>query len=164
MNVTIVNMDTTLRSSKYMSKRAQFIFQVQPIAPATGSTTISTSGGNNVAGGGKVPGRSRAMLRSGGGDSAVPLIMDDSSATTASQVTNRFMSSGISCNHRVLLAIVQYFNLLFFRRPPSRTCCWRTHAPGRARGCPSSSRGQSRARSTSPRLSGRVDSERLVIG
>ena len=81
MNVTIVNMDTTL------SKRAQFIFQVQPIAPATGSTTISTSGGNNVAGGGKVPGRSRAMLRSGGGDSAVPLIMDDSSATTASQVT-----------------------------------------------------------------------------
>ena len=87
MNVTIVNMDTTLRSSKYMSKRALFIFQVQPIAPATGSTTISTSGGNNVAGGGKVPGRSRAMLRSGGGDSAVPLIMDDSSATTASQVT-----------------------------------------------------------------------------
>ena len=39
------------------------------------------------AGGGKVvQGRSRAMLRSGGGDSAVPLIMDDSSATSASQV------------------------------------------------------------------------------
>ena len=32
------------------------------------------------------------MLRSGGGDSAVPLIMDDSSATTASQVTRECSS------------------------------------------------------------------------
>ena len=105
-------MDTTLLKIKvHVVKKPNFISQVQPIAPATGSTTISTSGGNNVGGVGKVPGRSRAMLRSGGGDSAVPLIMDDSSATTASQVTNQCQAVfHLHILHVTILCYWQMFN------------------------------------------------------
>ena len=114
MNVWVDYMDTTLLKIKvHVDKKPNFVSQVQPIAPATGSTTISTSGGNNVGGVGKVPGRSRAMLRSGGGDSAVPLIMDDSSATTASQVTNRFMSSSM-VYHLTIVCYWQLFNTLIY--------------------------------------------------